>query len=28
MLDLGFERYLYIFGGVYEYRKEYTWGKL
>jgi hypothetical protein len=28
VLDLGFERYLYIFGGVHEYRKQYTWGIL
>jgi hypothetical protein len=28
MLDLRFERYLYIFGGVHGYRKEYTWGIL
>jgi hypothetical protein len=28
MLDPRFEKYLYIFGGVHEYRKEYTRGIL
>jgi len=28
ILDLRFERYLYIFGEVHQYRKEYAWEKL
>jgi hypothetical protein len=28
MLDLRFERYLYISGNVFEYHKGYAWGIL